>query len=98
VDFGNSDLFQVGLLSLMDAILEIPMREVLEGLSLDENARNVLLEHKGPLALIYELFTAVEAGIWPKVAELSSRLRIDQGFVAQSHWGAMKWAQSIVSA
>src|SRR5580693_6273782 len=31
VGCGSSDLFQVGLLSLMDAILETPMREVLDG-------------------------------------------------------------------
>jgi len=94
---GSSDLFQVGLLSLMDAILDIPMGEVLAGLSLDDDARTVLLENKGPLSPIYELIIAVEAGIWPKVAKLSSQLRINQGYIAQLQWAAMEWAQSIVT-
>lgn len=98
VDSGGADLFLIGLLSLMDAILEVPMREVLEGLALDESARTVLLENKGRLSPIYELILAVEAGIWPKVAELAFRLEIGHDFIAQSQWNAMKWAQSIASA
>jgi EAL and modified HD-GYP domain-containing signal transduction protein len=94
---GSSDLFQVGLLSLMDAILDIPMREVLAGLSLDDDARTVLLENKGPLSPIYELIIAVEAGVWPKVARLSSQLKINQGYIAQLQWAAMEWAKSIVT-
>jgi c-di-GMP-related signal transduction protein len=98
VNCGNSNMFQVGLLSLMDAILEIPMREVLEGLALDEAARKVLLENAGPLAPVYELIVAVEAGIWPRIAALTSRLRIDQDFIARAHWTAMEWAQSMATA
>ncbi len=98
VDCGDSNLFQIGLLSLMDAILEIPMREVLEGLPIDESARTVLLEGTGPLSPVYDLMLVVEAGVWPKIAALSSRLGIDQEFIAQSHWAAMEWAQSIVAA
>jgi c-di-GMP-related signal transduction protein len=94
----RSDLFQIGLLSLMDAILEIPMREVLDGLPLDEAARNALIQNKGPLSPIYELIIAVEAGIWPRVTALSAQLGIDQEFTAKSQWDAMAWAQSIVSA
>lgn len=97
VDSQNANLFQVGLLSLMDAILEIPMREVLEGLPLDEGTRTVLLENTGPLFPVYDLILAVELGAWPRIAALSSQLGIDQEFVAQSHWTAMEWAQSIVS-
>ena len=98
LDCGRSDLFQIGLLSLMDAILEIPMREVLDGLPLDEAARTVLLHNKGPLSPVYELIIAVEAGIWPRVTVLSSQLGIDQELIAKSQWDAMEWAQSIVSA
>lgn len=97
VNCGESDLFQVGLLSLMDAILEIHMRDVIEGLPLDDNARKVLLENKGPLAPIYELMLAMEAGIWPKIEHLASTLGIDQDFIAQSYWNAMDWAQSVVT-
>ena len=95
---GRPDVFQIGLLSLMDAILEIPMREVLEGLPLDAEARTVLLENDGPLSPLYQLIVAVEAGAWPKIAALSNRLKVSQNFIAQCQWDAMEWAQSIVSS
>lgn len=93
----KSDPFQVGLLSLMDAILDIPMREVLDGLSIDEDGRRVLLENKGPLTPVYELLLAMEAGVWSKVEAVCSRFKIDPGFIAQSYWNAMDWGQSVVN-
>ena len=36
IQHDGADLFLVGLLSMMDAILEIPMSAVIEGLPLDE--------------------------------------------------------------
>ena len=98
VEHGDSDLFQVGLLSLTDAMLEISMRDVLDGLPLDEAVKTVLLENRGPLSPFYELLLAVEAGIWPKVEELAVELKIDQNFIAQSHWTAMEWAQSVAAS
>jgi len=83
---------------LLDAILEIPMREVLEGLPLDASARTVLLEGTGPLSPVYDLMLAVEAGLWPKIAVLASQFDINQEFLAQSQLNAMEWAQSIVTA
>jgi c-di-GMP-related signal transduction protein len=98
VGCGNSNLFQVGLLSLMDAILETPMREVLEGLPIDANSRTVLLENTGPLSPIFDLMLAMEAGDWSRIAVLATQLGIDQKFVAQTQWTAMEWAHSIMIA
>lgn len=98
VEHGGADLFQLGLLSLTDAMLEISMREVLEGLPLDEAVTVALLQNEGSLSPIYELLLSVEAGVWPRVEELAWQLKIDQNFIAQSHWTAMEWAQSVVSA
>jgi len=78
VNTGDSDLFQIGLLSLMDAILEIPMREALEGLPIDASARTVLLEGAGPLAPVYDLMLAVEAGVWPRIAVLARSLALSR--------------------
>jgi len=39
----ESDLFPVGLVSMMDAILEVPMTEVLEKIPIDQETKTVLL-------------------------------------------------------
>jgi EAL and modified HD-GYP domain-containing signal transduction protein len=92
---GNSDLFLVGLLSLMDAILGMPMAMVLEGIALDRATRAVLLGQSSPLTPIYDLMLAQENAQWEKVEQLSSELRLRGGLVAECHWKAMQWARQM---
>ena len=95
---GESDLFLVGLLSLMDAILGIPMALVLAGISLDRKTTAVLLGQSSPLSPIYELMLGQENAQWEKVAQLSSRLRLQGSFVAECHWKAMQWARQMTGS
>ncbi len=97
VEHGDVDLFLLGLLSLMDAILELPMRQVLEGLPLDLETKTLLLEHNGRLSPLYDLLFAVEAGAWGAVVRLCERLELQEEFVAESHQSAMEWAQTIAT-
>lgn len=94
-EHGNADLFLVGLLSMMDAILEIPMSAVIEGLPLDDASRELLLENQGPLQPLYELTWAVERGAWRPVVRLCHKLGLEEEWVAESYTAAMQWAQSI---
>jgi c-di-GMP-related signal transduction protein len=94
---GHPDLFLVGLLSLMDAILGIPMALVLAGISLDRETTAVLLGHSSPHSPIYELMLAQEKAQWEKVAQLSGRLRLRGSFIAECHWKAMQWARQMTT-
>jgi c-di-GMP-related signal transduction protein len=94
----DADLFLVGLLSLMDAILGLPMGLVLEGIALDRATRAVLLGESSPLSPIYELMLAQENAQWEKVAQLSDRLRLRGSFVAECHWQAMQWARQMTGS
>ena len=97
IEHGQADLFLLGLLSMMDTILEIPMSAVLEGLPLDEDSREFLLEHKGKLAAIFELVVAVESGMWKLVLQWCRDVRVAEEFAAVCYGEAMKWAQSMTS-
>ncbi|HYA25155.1 MAG TPA: HDOD domain-containing protein [Terriglobales bacterium] len=92
---GESDLFLVGLLSLMDAILEVRMGVVLEGISLDKEARAVLLGKESMLSGFYRLMLAQEAGDWQTITRTNAELQLPDSFVAQSHWNAMQWAHEM---
>jgi EAL and modified HD-GYP domain-containing signal transduction protein len=98
IDHGKSDLFLLGLLSLMDSILEIPMEMVMEDLPLDREIKTVLLEGTGRLATIHKLVLAVESGDWKNVASMCAQLQLPEEFVAASHWEAMEWAEMITVA
>jgi c-di-GMP-related signal transduction protein len=97
IEHGEADLFLLGLLSMMDTILEIPMSAVLEGLPLDADSREFLLEHKGKLAAIFELVVAVESGMWKLVLQWCREVGVAEEFAAGCYGEAMKWAQSVTS-
>jgi c-di-GMP-related signal transduction protein len=94
----SSDLFLVGLLSLMDAILELPMGLVLDGISVDTDVRAVLLGEPSKLSPVYNLMLAQEAGEWEEALALASQLRLPDGFAADTQWTAMQWASQMTSA
>jgi EAL and modified HD-GYP domain-containing signal transduction protein len=98
IKHGGADLFLLGVLSMMDAILELPMTAVIQGLPLDENARQLLLEHDGPLAGLYRLVSEVEAGAWNLVVRSCAELGVAQDFAASCYSDAMAWAQSLAAS
>ena len=92
---GDSDLFLMGLLSLMDAILEIPMARVLENVSVDQETKALLLGGASRLRPFYQLMLAQESGEWETARELARQLHLSESDVAEKHWEAMQWARQV---
>ena len=97
IPHGESDLFLVGLFSLMDAILELPMGVVLEGISFDHETRAVLLGQASQLDPIYRLMLAQETANWDRVSELCTQLKLPESHVTECHWKAMQWAREMTA-
>jgi EAL and modified HD-GYP domain-containing signal transduction protein len=95
VNHAGSDLFLVGLLSLMDAILEIPMTKILEHVALDKESKAVLLGTASPLRPFYRLMLAQESGEWEEVKALCQQLNLAESEVAQSYLQAIQWTHQI---
>ena len=93
----GSDLFLIGLLSLMDAILEIPMGVLLEGISVDKETKAVLLGQESQLSPVRRLMLAQEAADWDVVTQLSAELQIAEPFVAECRWQAIEWARQMTT-
>jgi EAL and modified HD-GYP domain-containing signal transduction protein len=95
VPHGKSDLFLLGLLSLIDAMLEMPMEEVLEKIPLDHATKAVLLGQPSELRPVFQLMLAHESGEWQAAAELSRSLHLDPEDVAAYYWQAQQWAREV---
>ena len=95
VPHGESDLFLLGLLSLIDAMLEVPMSEVLEKIPLDHETKAVLLGQASVLRPVYQLMLAHESGEWDAAANLCQGLRLDAEEVASYYWQAQQWARQV---
>lgn len=98
IPHGGSDLFLMGLMSLMNVILDMPMEHVLEKVPLDPATKNALLSRPSPLRDIYRLMLAQESGEWEGVAELSTQMQVTPEQVADRHWRAIQWAQEVSKA
>jgi EAL and modified HD-GYP domain-containing signal transduction protein len=88
-------MFLLGLLSLMDAILELPMSDVLDKVSIDQETKNVLLGSESYLRPLYQLMLAQESGDWRASGELARTLKLPESEVAESYWKAMQWAKEM---
>ncbi len=102
VPHGNADLFLMGMLSLIDAILDVPIGVVIEELSLDPHLKAELLRTKTGaktlLTPIFDLMVAREEGDWELVTSLGKELNLSLFAVAEASNQAMRWAHEITSA
>jgi EAL and modified HD-GYP domain-containing signal transduction protein len=94
---GESDLFLMGMLSLMDTILEIPMRQVLDNVPIDQECKAVLLGVTSRLRPFYQLMLAQESGEWTAVKALTTELQLNESDVSEAYWQAMQWARQVSS-
>jgi EAL and modified HD-GYP domain-containing signal transduction protein len=89
------DLFLIGLLSELDAILQCPMSEILEKLSIPIEVRSTLLGEATLLSIVLELVLVVEKGDWEKLSSISHTLCIDEGKVSDAYLQSVQSANEI---
>jgi c-di-GMP-related signal transduction protein len=92
---GGLDLFMMGMLSMMDVILEIPMQQVLDSMPIDRESKMVLLGGASRLRPVYRLMLAQESGEWGSVRDLARQLQLTENEVAESYWQAMQWVRQV---
>lgn len=102
IEHGEADLFLIGMLSLMDAILEVPMGMVVEGLAFDPAIKDALLGAKKgsetPLTPLYRLMLAREEGDWEEVTIQARKLKLSLPQVNRAYNQGMVWAREMTSA
>jgi c-di-GMP-related signal transduction protein len=95
IQHGDSDLFLMGLFSLIDAMLEVPMISVLEKVSVDRETKSVLLGGASHLRPLYQLMLASESGDWEAVSQICPRMNLKETDVAETYFQAMRWAREV---
>lgn len=89
------NLFTLGLFSLLDALLQAPMDEVLAGLPLDEDVLAALRSGSGPLASWLDMAHCFEQGEWTRLEGALDRLGVPAELAAESYGQAMEFAASV---
>ena len=81
-------LFTIGLFSVADALLDMPMAEVLESLPFTEEIQAALLRHEGPKGELLAAVAAYERGEFPQLR----RPRTPRPSLAGAYRAALEWA------
>lgn len=82
------ELFLLGLFSLLEAMLDIPIEEVVQTLPISEKLKAGLRREYKPFSLWLELAQRVEAADWKNVDRIIDYLRLDRAVVANSYYDA----------
>jgi EAL and modified HD-GYP domain-containing signal transduction protein len=87
-------LFTVGLLSLLNVMLEVPMSQALQPLRLSESAHNALLDHSGPWHAMLTLSEALERHDLDGVDSVAAQFGGTERVMALSD-SAWRWAMAV---
>ncbi len=94
----KSELFLVGLFSLLDTMLSRPLTEILGEMRLGGEIAEALLEKAPagqPLAAVYGLVRHYESAGWNALAEIASRLRVPTEIIVDLYLEAVAWCDEV---
>jgi EAL and modified HD-GYP domain-containing signal transduction protein len=87
-----SQLFLLGLFSLLDAMLDMPMDELTDQLPLTAEVKAALNERKGPFAPYLQAVTTYEQGEFKACTEFLRMLNIAPDIMISAYFRALAWA------
>ncbi len=97
--FNPSTLFLVGLFSLMDAILGMPMESVVEMLPLEAKLKVALKrDADSEYRPLFELLDCLEDADWSTLETLTQKLCLDIGSVKEAFAASRNWADGFFAS
>lgn len=91
-----SDFFLLGLFSVIDAILDRNLVEVLQDLPLSREIKSALLRvAQNPYRMALEIVLAYESGNWRGLTKWSNKFGIEEGKVSQIYMKSVEWANKV---
>jgi EAL and modified HD-GYP domain-containing signal transduction protein len=93
----GGDLFLLGLFSLMDTILDIPMQDLLSRVSLPEQIRQTLLGTSSRLDHVMKLVYAIESADWDCCDEIAKSLKLGEDVISQAYFESIAWTKEFAN-
>jgi len=91
-------LFMMGLFSLLDVILEMPMEKAANEVALDENVRMALVDKSGDFYKILGFIHAYEHASWGNIAIMMVEHNLDLDDVTSAFIDALVWYKSLLDS
>ncbi|MBI5752585.1 MAG: HDOD domain-containing protein [Hydrogenophilales bacterium] len=90
-----NSLFVVGVFSLLDALMGVPIEQALARLNLPQDVSQAISLREGKYAPYFELALAFESGNLALAERLCAELEIDLTTASRAHLAAIEWAGMI---
>lgn len=90
--------FLLGLLSLMHAILDLPLSDVTEQLAVPPEIREALQGRSNRMRTCLDLVAAYESGDWGRCKILSREQHIPMDRLVTSYCDAVQWAETLIKS
>ena len=94
----GSELFLLGALSLIDAMLDQPMEKVLEQLPISADLKLALTGQTSELRPVLDYVTSYEQGDWTTCSVLASKLGVQDDKASALYRDAIAWANEVLGS
>ncbi len=96
---GEVDPFLMGMFSLLDAMIDRPLDEIVRELNLHHEMQEALVNgplSKTPAALLLRLVKAYENADWPHVEGMAGYLKLSSSQIALSYLDSLNWVDQLL--
>ena len=93
-----AEQFMLGLLSLMDAMLETPMDSIAKSLPLRTKAKAALMGATNPVSVPLGLIRGFESGAWGICAGTANDIGVSEETLARIYMESVKWATEALTS
>lgn len=94
----SSELFLMGLFSVLDLILDKPMKEALEMVTVSKSIEEALIEDKGEFAAVLDFIVHYESASWQEVSRQMLLRNIDMDRVYHAYTESLQWYRDLFGA
>ena len=91
----ETDLFLLGLMSTMDAVLGRLMAQVVCEVPLSDEVRAALLDEQGCFGDVLRVVLGLERGAWKEISQPIAQLRLDESSIPGIYLSAIDWTTRI---
>lgn len=88
----SSDFFMMGLFSVIDALIDKTMSDILSDLPISEDVKSALLGQENTLHAVYQLILSYEKGAWEQIGLFVNKLNLSDSELPEFYFDALKWA------
>ena len=91
----SSELFLMGLFSVLDIILEKPIAEALKMVNVSKEITEAIIDRKGQMAPILDFIICYELASWSELSRQMILMKIDESAVYTAYVDALSWYRDL---